>query len=368
MSNIYVSRPLLPKFDEYTLLIRSIWENNILTNNGPLLQRFERELSMYLGLENISVVANGMLGLTTVLQAMDLKGEVITSPYSFVATTHSILMSGLKPVFVDISPSDFNIDCSLIEGAITDETCAIMAVHCYGNPCAVEEIERIAQRYGLKIIYDAAHAFNVSTSAGSLLREGDASVLSFHATKVMNTFEGGAIVSRDSAIKDAVNIARNFGITDEDNIPFVGANAKMSELHAAAGILQLRTVADAIAERREISDYYTSELAEINGIDVIEPDASVIRNYSYFPIIVRDDFVVDRDTLYKSMKSNGIFARKYFYPLLSNLPMYKDLPSAASGLLPVAQYASAHVLCLPIYPGLKRSDQDRVLNVITGIK
>jgi dTDP-4-amino-4,6-dideoxygalactose transaminase len=363
-SPIFVTRPFLPPLEEFIPLLQQIWDSRVLTNNGPFHVRLEAELAAYLGVENVSLVTNGMLALTAVFDALQLEGEVITTPYSFVATTHAVRIGRLSPVFVDVRPSDLNIDPDLIEAAITDRTSAIVAVHVYGNPCAVEEIEEIAQRHGLKVIYDAAHAFAVRYKGRGLLSWGDFATLSFHATKAFNTFEGGAIISGSASGKQGVDSARNFGIADEVNIPTVGTNAKMSEFNAALGLLQLRHFAEVREARRQVDARYRSALANVPGLTCVAIPPDVEPNFSYFPILVDEAISGGRDAIYAALQQEGIFARRYFYPLLSNLPMYETLASAKAANLPVANRAAEQILCLPIFPELSATDQDRIIDIV----
>ncbi len=361
---LYVTRPYLPPLDELLPLLAEIWESRILTNHGPFHQRFERELCALFGVDNISLVANGMLALSAVIDAAGVGGEVITTPYSFVATTHAVRMGNLEPVFVDIRRSDLNIDPALIEAAITPRTSAIVAVHCYGNPCDVEAIEAIAARHGLMVIYDAAHAFGVRRHGRSVLSYGDFATLSFHATKTFTTFEGGAVIAGSAAGKQAVDSFSNFGIADEVSIPLIGTNAKMNEFSAALGVLQLRHFETVRQARKRIDGLYRERLAGICGIECLPIPEGVEPNFTYFPIFVTSDFATDRDGLYERLKAEGIYARRYFYPLLSSLPMYGDRPSAAAANLPVATIAAEQILCLPIFPDLSDPDLERVLSVI----
>jgi dTDP-4-amino-4,6-dideoxygalactose transaminase len=361
---LYVTRPFLPPLEEFLPLLAEIWDSRILTNQGPFHQRFERELCELFGVDNVSLVTNGMLALSAVIEAAAVGGEVITTPYSFVATTHAVRMSSLEPVFVDIRRSDLNIDPGLIEAAITPRTSAIVAVHCYGNPCDVDSIEAIAARHGLKVIYDAAHAFGVRRHGRSVLSYGDFATLSFHATKAFNTFEGGAVIAGSAAGKQAVDIFRNFGIANEVSIPFIGTNAKMSEFNAALGVLQLSHFDRVRQARKHVDTLYREALADTAGIECLAIPEGVEPNYSYFPIFVTSDFPVSRDGLYERLKAEGVYARRYFYPLLSSLPMYGGLPSAAAANLPVATTAAEQILCLPIFPELSGSDLERVLSVI----
>lgn len=364
---IYVTQPYLPPLEEFTPYLQQIWGNKILTNGGPFHQQLENELCDYLGVKHISLFTNGTIALVTALQALRITGEVITTPYSFVATAHSLLWNGIKPVFVDIDPQTLNIDPTKIEAAITPQTTAIMPVHCYGRPCDVEAIQRIADIYNLKVIYDAAHAFGVNGPNGSVLNHGDLSVLSFHATKVFNTFEGGAIVCPDDKTKQRIDHLKNFGFVDEVTVVAPGINGKMSELNAAFGLLQLKHVDAALARRKEIDHAYRNGLKAVKGISCMNGDTQVVTNHSYFPILVKQDYPLSRDALYEKLKANNIYARRYFYPLISDFPMYRSMPSANRDNLPVATDAGKMVLCLPIYPALSDNDQMRVINAICEV-
>ena len=361
---IYVSRPFLPDFDEMLPLLQDIWDRRVLTNGGPYHQELEAALSERFDGRHVSLVANGMLALTVAIDAAGLTGEVITTPYSFVATTHSVKMGQLTPVFVDIKPDDLNIDPSRIEAAITPKTCAIVAVHCYGNPCDVDMIHNIARRHNLSVIYDAAHAFGVRFNGQSVLAFGDYATLSFHATKVFNTFEGGAIVTGTRENKSYIDTLKNFGITSESSIPEVGGNAKMSEFNAALGTLQLRHLDSVLRQRSLVDKRYREALAEVPGIQCLPIPVGVEPNFSYFPILVTEEYGESRDQLYDRLKESSIYTRRYFFPLLSSLPMYRDLPSAAAENLPVAIRAAEQVLCLPIYPDLSVEDQSRIIEPI----
>ena len=364
---IYVTQPYLPPIEEFTPYLQKIWDNKILTNGGPFHQQLEKELCGYLGVKHISLFTNGTLALVTALQALRITGEVITTPYSFVATAHSLLWNGIKPVFVDIDPLTLNLDPSKIEAAITPQTTAIMPVHCYGRPCDVDAIQRIADIYNLKVIYDAAHAFGVKCHCGSVLNHGDLSVLSFHATKVFNTFEGGAIVCPDAETKQRIDHLKNFGFVDEVTVVAPGINGKMSEINAAFGLLQLKYVSSAINRRKEIDETYRAGLKQVKGITCLNSDAEVVNNYSYFPILVEPDYPLSRDALYEKLKTNNINARRYFYPLISNFPMYRGLPTASASNLPVASGAAQKVLCLPIYPALNDDELKLVIDEIRKV-
>ncbi|HKP33881.1 MAG TPA: DegT/DnrJ/EryC1/StrS family aminotransferase [Sphingomicrobium sp.] len=361
---VHVTRPYLPPLDEMLPLLREIWDRRWLTNHGPFHQRFEQLLAQFLDAEHVSLTANGMLALETALEASGLTGEAITTPYSFVATTHAIKRAGLTPVFVDVRASDLNMDADRIEELITERTSAIVAVHCYGNPCDGQKLKGIAERHGLKLIYDAAHAFGVRQFGGSVLTWGDFSILSFHATKAFNTFEGGAVIARSAEGKAAIDNLGNFGIADEVTVRTVGGNAKMNEFSAALGLVQLAHFEEARAGRRRVDGRYREALSDVTGIGLIEIPAGVEPNFSYFPVLVTPDYPISRDQLYERLKARGIYTRRYFHPLLSNFPMYRDLPSAAPDLLPVATRAAQQILCLPIYHDLNHGDQDRVIELI----
>ncbi len=352
---IYVTRPYLPPLEEFIPYLEQIWENKLLTNNGPFHRQLEAALCEYLGVEHLSLFANGTIALVTALQTLRITGEVITTPYSFVATAHSLVWNNIKPVFVDIDPNTCNIDPDKIEQAITPQTTAIMPVHCYGNPCAVERIQQIADIYGLKVIYDAAHAFGVRYKEESLIRHGDLSVLSFHATKVFNTFEGGAIVCPDAKTKQRIDFLKNFGFADEVTVVAPGINGKMSEINAAFGLLQLKHINSALSQRKEIEANYRQALAGVRGIHMLVKPAETQGNASYFPIFIGPEYLLSRDTLYQHLRENNIYARRYFYPLISDFPMYRGLASAQRDNLSVATENASKVLCLPIYPDLDMS-------------
>jgi dTDP-4-amino-4,6-dideoxygalactose transaminase len=361
---VYVTQPFLPPLSEFNGYLEQIWESRVLTNGGPFHQQLEKALCEYLGVEHIALFTNGTVALVTALQALRITGEVITTPYSFVATAHSLLWNGIKPVFVDVDPETLNLDPKKIEAAITPQTTAIMPVHCYGHPCDVEAIQKIADNYNLRVIYDAAHAFGVQNESGSILKFGDLSVLSFHATKVFNTFEGGAIVCPDAKTKQRIDHLKNFGFVDEVTVVAPGINGKMSEFNAALGMLQLKYIDGAIARRREIDGIYREHLAGVPGLRCLDPSGETASNYSYFPVLIDDDYPIDRDGLYNMLRQHEIYARRYFYPLISEFPMYRGLPSATSDNLPNATEASRKVLCLPIYPDLSADDLHRIIGLI----
>lgn len=368
MKNIYVTRPFLPPLEEFQPYLEKIWESKWLTNGGPFHQEFEEKLAVYLGVEHLALFANGTLALVTALQALKITGEVITTPYSFVATAHSLLWNGIKPVFVDIGPDTFNIDPEKIEAAITPQTTAILPVHVYGKPCDVIRIQKIADAYGLKVIYDAAHAFGVNYNGESLLKHGDLSTLSFHATKVFNTFEGGAIICPDAKTKSRIDDLKNFGYSGEINVIAAGINAKMNEMQSALGLLQLKHIDKVISRRREIDTQYREQLSSIPGIICPPLPADTMHNFSYFPILIEKEYPLLRDQLNEKLRLHGIYPRRYFYPIISEFPMYHGLPSAAPANLLTAKKAADHVLCLPIYPDLSDESISRIVAVIAGIK
>jgi len=360
---IYVARPFLPPLEELLPYLEQIWANRQLTNGGPFHQQLEQALCDYLGVEHISLFANGTLALVTALQALRITGEVITTPYSFVATAHSLLWNGIKPVFVDIDPETLNLDPAKIEAAITPQTTAILPVHVYGRSCDTKRIQAIADTYGLKVIYDAAHAFGVEDEGGSILRHGDLSILSFHATKVFTTFEGGAIVSPDEKTKKRIDYLKNFGFADEITVVAPGINGKMNEFQAAVGLAQLKHIDNALAEREAIDCRYRELLADIPGIRCLPPPPSKRHNYSYFPILVDSDYPLSRDELYAWFREHEIYTRRYFYPLISEFPMYRALPSAKAANLTEASGISSRVICLPIYPGIS----DEVIQTLVSL-
>ncbi len=364
---IYVTQPTLPPLEEFIPYLEEIWANKILTNGGPFHQQLEKALCEYLGVKHLALFSNGTLALVTALQALRITGEVITTPYSFVATAHSLLWNGIKPVFVDVDPNTLNLDPAKIEAAITPQTTAIMPVHCYGHPCDVDAIQKVADNYNLKVIYDAAHAFGVQCHCGSVLNHGDLSVLSFHATKVFNTFEGGAIVCPDAKTKLRIDQLKNFGFVDETTVVAPGINGKMSEINAAFGMLQLQHIDTALVQRHRIDAVYREALRDIPGIRCLQDAGEKVANYSYFPLLVEADYPLSRDALYQKFKDNNIYARRYFYPLITDFPMYRGMPSAHRENLPVATAAAQKVICLPIYPALTSQDQQRVIDIVRGI-
>ena len=363
---IYVTQPYLPPLEEFIPYLQQIWDKKILTNCGPFHQQLEEALCKYLGIDHIALFTNGTIALVAALQALRITGEVITTPYSFVATSHSLLWNGIKPVFVDIDPNTFNLDPAKIEAAITPQTTAIMPVHCYGNPCDVDAIQKIADNYNLKVIYDAAHAFGVQDQDGSILRHGDLSILSFHATKVFNTFEGGAIICPDAKTKLRIDHLKNFGFVDEETVVAPGINGKMSEFNAALGLLQLKHIDAALARRKDIDATYRELLKGVKGLHSLRVARETSANCAYFPVLVDADFPISRDALYQKLRDNNIFVRRYFFPLISDFSMYRGLPSAHHDNLPVAFAAAQQVLCLPIYPGLDTLQIETIAKVIAA--
>ena len=362
---ITVTSPLLPDLKEFEKLLEDIWQRKWLTNNGHYHQELEKALAEYLGVPYLSLFTNGTLPLITALQAMKITGEVITTPYSFVATTHSIWWNNLKPVFVDVENETGNIDPEKIEAAITPRTTAIMPVHVYGTPCNTKRIQEIADIYGLKVIYDAAHAFGVKVNGESILKEGDMSTLSFHATNVYNTLEGGALVCRDEATKKRIDYLKNFGFAGETTVVAPGINSKMDEIRSAYGLLNLKQVDHAIAKRKHVAELYKAALKDVSGIRFLQDIEGVRHNYSYFPIfITEEEYGMSRDALYAKLKDNNILGRRYFYPLISNFSVYRGLESANPKNLPVATKLAEQVLCLPMYADLTDDDIDRILSVV----
>lgn len=368
---ITVTSPLLPPLEEFLPYLQEIWNRKWITNNGHFHQELEQSLTDYLGVKHLSLFTNGTLPLITALQALRVQGEVITTPYSFVATTHAIWWNGLKPVFVDIDPITGCINPDKIEAAITPRTCAIMPVHVYGTPCDVERINEIAKRYNLKVIYDAAHAFGVTYNGKSVLTYGDISTLSFHATKTYNTIEGGALICHSAEMKKQIDYLKNFGFAGETEVVGPGINSKMDEIRAAYGLLNLKHVDTAIARRKEVAKIYVDALKDVEGIDLYQPivDSLVLSpyrlNYSYFPIFVNAEvYGMTRDELYEKMKANNVLGRRYFYPLISTFMPYKAYPSATTDNLPVATQWADTVICLPMHHALTEEDVKRVIDCI----
>ena len=369
---ITVTSPLLPSLEELMPYLQDIWDRKWLTNNGHYHQELEKALCEYLKVPYISLFTNGTLPLITALQALRVTGEVITTPYSFVATTHSLWWNGIKPVFVDIDPETCNLDPAKIEAAITPKTTAIMPVHCYGKPCDVKGIQEVADKYGLKVIYDAAHAFGVeinplgemSGDYTSILNFGDMSTLSFHATKVYNTVEGGALIMHDEETKKRIDYLKNFGFAGETEVVAPGINSKMDEIRSAYGLLSLKKVDDSIAARKRVAEIYRSELRNIPGIRFFDDMPGVKHNYSYFPIFVEKDYEMTRDELYFKMKENNVLGRRYFYPLISTFSTYRGLESSNPKNLPIATRIADEVICLPMHDALSENDIQRVIDCI----
>lgn len=362
---ITVTSPLLPKLEDFNLMLKDIWDSKWITNNGLFHQRLEDALCEYLKVPYISLFTNGTLPLITALQALHITGEVITTPYSFVATTHALWWNGIKPVFVDIDPHTGNIDPNKIEAAITPRTTAILPVHVYGKPCDVEAIQSIADKYGLKVIYDAAHAFGVEVNGESLINAGDVATLSFHATKVYNTIEGGAMVMHDAKLKKRIDYLKNFGFAGETEVVAPGINSKMDEMRSAYGLLNLQQVDAAIAARREVAVAYREALRDVAGITFWDDMPKVKHNYSYFPIFIDAAlYGMTRDELYLKLKQHNILARRYFYPLISSFSTYRGLESTSADNLPIATHLANTVICLPMHHALSQEDVQRVIDVI----
>ena len=362
---IYVTSPLLPSLEDFTFLLKEIWESKMLTNNGNFHQKLEEELAKYLKVPYLSLFTNGTLPVITALQAMRITGEVITTPFSFVATTHSLWWNGIKPVFVDIEPETCNLDPSKIEAAITPRTTAIMPVHVYGKPCKTKEIQEIANKYGLKVIYDAAHAFGVEINGESILNFGDMATLSFHATKVYNTLEGGALVVHDEQTKKRIDYLKNFGFASETEVVAPGINSKVDEVRAAYGLLNLKQVNHAINSRRKVAIRYRDELQGVKGITFFNDIPGVRHNYSYFPIFINaEEYGMTRDELYFKMKEHNVFGRRYFYPLISTFSTYRGLDSANPDNLPIATQMSNNVICLPMHHALSENEVEYILQII----
>ena len=362
---ITVTSPLLPDLEEFHALLKDIWDSKWVTNNGSFHKQLEKELADYLKVPYISLFTNGTLPLLTALQALRITGEVITTPYSFVATTHSIWWNGCKPVFVDIDPATGNMDSDKIEAAITNKTTAIMPVHVYGKPCDTKRIQEIADKYGLKVIYDAAHAFGVEVDGESILNAGDMSTLSFHATKVYNTLEGGALVMHDAETKKRIDYLKNFGFAGETEVVAPGINSKVDEVRAAYGLLNLRQVDSAIEARHQVAIKYREALRPVEGITFMDDMPGVRHNYSYFPIFIdAEKYGMTRDELYEKMRSRNVLGRRYFYPLISTFSTYRGLPSAAPENLPKAHKVADSVICLPMHHELSDEDINRVLELI----
>lgn len=366
MEEIKVTSPLLPDLDDFQVMLKEIWSSKWVTNMGRFHNELEKALCEYLKVPYISLFTNGTLPLLTALQAMRITGEVITTPYSFVATTHSIWWNGCKPVFVDIDEKTCNLDPEKIEAAITPRTTAIMPVHCYGNPCDTAAIQAIADKYGLKVIYDAAHAFGVEVNGESILNQGDMSTLGFHATKVFNTLEGGALVMHDEQTKKRIDYLKNFGFASETEVVAPGINSKMDEVRAAYGLLNLKQVDAAIEKRRQVAVKYREALRNVPGIRFFDDMSGVRHNYSYFPVFINaEQYGRTRDQLYFEMKEKNVLGRRYFFPLISTFSTYRGLPSAASENLPVATRIANEVICLPMHHELSEDDIEKVIKIVS---
>jgi dTDP-4-amino-4,6-dideoxygalactose transaminase len=363
-AKIYVTKPYLPPIEEFMPLVEQIWASGTLTNGGAQHHLLEERLADYLGVKHLSLFNNGTIALITALQALRLRGEVITTPFSFVATSNALIWNNNTPVFVDICPETLNMDPARIEAAITDKTSAILPVHCYGNPCAMDRIDEIAARHSLRVVYDAAHAFGVHDEKGSILARGDLSAISFHATKVFNTFEGGAVVCNSAEMKKRIDNLKNFGIEDELTVTVAGGNGKMSEICAAMGLVQLNHIDNVIAQRGRVDAAYRTAIAGIDGLTALPRLHQTRSNFSYFPITVDEGYPLSRDELYGLLRNHDILTRRYFYPLISEFPMYRALPSAAADNLPVATRIAQSILCLPIYPDLADSDIARITEIL----
>lgn len=362
---ITVTSPLLPPLEEFIPYLEDIWEKKWLTNNGHYHKELEKALAEYLGVEFISLFTNGTIPIMVALQSLRITGEVITTPYSFVATTHSLWWNNIKPVFVDIEPDTCNIDPDKIEAAITPRTTAIMPVHVYGNPCDTEKIQAIADKYGLKVIYDAAHAYGVTVNGESILNAGDMSTLSFHATKTYNTIEGGALVCRDEKTKQRIDYLKNFGFAGETTVVAPGINGKMDEVRSAYGLLELKYVDDAIEKRKQVAKQYREALKDVPGISCLQDIPGVRHNYSYFPILVDGTkYGVSRDELYEKLKENNIYCRRYFYPLISEFATYRGLDSSKKENLPVSHKIADSVICLPMHHELLEEEVLFIINLI----
>jgi dTDP-4-amino-4,6-dideoxygalactose transaminase len=361
---VYVTQPSLPPLEDFVPLLAEIWSNKWLTNNGPFHQKFEKALADFLGVAHVSLFCNGMMALQTGLQSLRISGEVITTPFSFVATTHAIHWNSCTPVFCDIEPDTFTIDPEKVEALITPKTTAILPVHVYGNPCKLEPLQRIADTYGLKLFYDAAHAFGVTQNGQSILNSGDLSMLSFHATKIFNTFEGGALITNNAILKTRIDHLKNFGFASELTVVAPGTNGKMNEFQSALGLLQLRDYGKNLERRRAITERYRRELAACTGITIGQDLPGICPNYSYFPILVNETYPLSRDGLYALLKQHGFYSRRYFYPLISQFPSYRGLPSAEPDRLPVATGVANQVLCLPIYADLPDGLTERISAII----
>jgi dTDP-4-amino-4,6-dideoxygalactose transaminase len=361
---LFVTRPALPPLHELMPFLEDMWSTRVLSNDGKYHEAFERELANYLRVPHVALVSNATLGLLLALRDSGMRGKVITTPFSFVGTSHALVFAGLDPVFVDIDPDTLNIDPARIEEAMDETVTGILPMHCFGRSCDVESIEAIAGRHQIPVVYDAAHAFGVCDQGGSILRHGDYAVLSFHATKVFNTFEGGAVICRSAESKRSIDLLRKFGIVDETHVELIGLNAKLNEFQCALGCVQLRHVDDYIARRGQIDARYRQRIAEIPGLRMLAPASVGKSNFYNLPVLVEPDYPLSRDALIQKLRAHGVVARKYFSPLISELPMYRGRPSAAAHQLPVAHRISSSILCLPMFPDLTEQDQQRVIDLL----
>lgn len=362
---IQVTNSSMPKIEEYIEEIKELWESHWLTNMGVKHKQLELELMRYLDTSNITLFANGHLALESAIEALDLTGEVITTPFTFVSTTHAIVRNGLKPVFCDINLDDYTIDVDKLESLITERTSAIIPVHVYGTVCNLDKIEKIANKYNLRVIYDAAHAFGIKVNGRDISNFGDASMFSFHATKVFNTIEGGAIIFKDSKLKNKLNNIKNFGITGQESVESIGGNAKMNEFQAAMGLCNLRHLDKEIDKRKKVVERYRENLEGVKNIKLIKNQEGIKSNYAYFPILF-ENYKMNRNEVFELLKENNIIARKYFYPLTNEFQCYKG--KFDSNSTPVAKYISERILTLPLYADLKLEDVDRICNIIKGYK
>ncbi len=363
---IFVTEPSLPPLEEFIPYLEKIWENKWLTNNGEFHKEFEKRLAEYLGVKYVSLFTNGMIALQVGMQALRITGEVITTPFTFVATTHAIHWNDCTPVFCDIEPETFTMDPEKVESLITPKTTALMPVHVYGNPCHHEELQKICDTYGLKLFYDAAHTFGVKKAGIGICNWGDLSMLSFHATKVFNTFEGGALVTNDENMKRRIDFLKNFGFSDEVTVVAPGSNGKMDEFRAAYGLLQLKRVDGEIAKRQKVALNYREALRDVPGIHCLDDLSEIHHNYAYFPITVNAKvYGMTRDALYDKLKQNNIMSRRYFYPLCSDFPTYRGLPSASAANLPVANRVAHDILCLPMFADLLQNSQEKIIEIVS---
>lgn len=358
---ILVARSSMPEFDEYIEEIRDLWDTHWLTNMGVKHKELEKELMNYMDVDNVNLFTNGHLALESVISALDLEGEVITTPFTFASTTHAIVRNGLTPVFCDINPDDYTIDVNKIEELITDKTCAIVPVHVYGNICDFEKIDSIAKKYNLKVIYDAAHAFGVKINGQSIAKLGDASMFSFHATKVFNTIEGGAVILKDGSLKPKLDYLKNFGITGPDTIEYIGGNAKMNEFQAAMGICNLKYLENEIQKRKRVVEEYNKRLAGVEGIKLSNKRIDSTENYAYYPVVF-DGFKLTRDEVFEKLKEHNIIARKYFYPLINSHECYREKFNCES--TPIAEKIADCVITLPLYADLSLEDANRICDII----